>query len=150
MVLILLKFGKQFKMIAMNTNVLKYQADKVWVLLVIFIMGLSSCKKDVINGEDGLGQPTKVTRTADLKVSDAFKWNTINEMQVEITPNKSGLLIIQGAKAEIFHKAFLQAGNTHKARLTLPNTNENLFVYFNGAKEEIKVVAGAIVRSNLK
>lgn len=149
MVLILIKFGKQFKMIAMNTNVLKYQADKVWVLLVIFITGLSSCKKDVITGEDGLGQPTKVTRTADLKVSDAFKWNTINEMQVEITPNKSGLLIIQGAKAEVFHKAYLRAGISHNARLTLPNLHEYVFVYFNGAKEELKVSSG-FVKCNLK
>jgi hypothetical protein len=128
----------------------KLKITYAWIFLVVFVTGYSSCKKDILNEEDTLNQPTKVTRTADLKVSDAFKWNTINEMQVEITPNKSGLLIIQGAKAEIFHKAFLQAGNTHKARLTLPNTNENLFIYFNGAKEEIKVLAGAIVRSNLK
>jgi hypothetical protein len=137
-------------MISINLIKGKLKITYVWLFLVVFITGYSSCKKDILNEKDTLNQPTKVTRTADLKVSDAFKWNTINEMQVEITPNKSGLLIIQGAKAEIFHKAFLQAGNTHKARLTLPTTNENLFVYFNGAKEEIKVVAGAMVRSNLK
>jgi hypothetical protein len=78
-------------MISINLIKGKLKITYAWLFLVVFITGYSSCKKDILNEEDTLNQPTKVTRTADLKVSDAFKWNTINEMQVEITPNKSGL-----------------------------------------------------------
>ena len=71
-------------------------------------------------------------------------------MQVEIMPNKSGLLVIQGAKAEVFHKAYLQPKVKHVARLTLSNLHNNVIVYFNGAKEELKVSSGSAVRCNLK
>lgn len=134
---------------------LKNQTEKHFIAkfaiitLLFCAIGFSSCKKEIINQEESLDQGTKVSRTADLKVSNTFKWSTINEMQVEISPNKAGLFMIQGSKAEVFHKAYLQPGVKHIARLSLPNVHENLFAYFNGAKEEIKVTAG-IARTSLK
>ncbi len=127
----------------------QYIAKNVVFMLLLCALGFTSCKKDIINQEERLDQGTKVSRTADLKVSNTFKWSTINEMQVEISPNKAGLFMIQGSKAEVFHKAYLQPGVKHIARLSLPNVHENLFAYFNGAKEEIKVTAG-IARTSLK
>jgi hypothetical protein len=117
---------------------------------MLITISFASCKKDLSLGEPLPKHGQKATRTSDLKVSNTFKWSTINEMQVEINPNKAGLLIIQGEKAEIFHKAYLQPKVKHIARLTLSNLHNNVIVYFNGAKEELKVSAGTAVRCNLK
>ena len=120
------------------------------LLAVLFTLSLSSCKKDLIPSEPKSVQPEKVTKTRDLKVSDNFKWETINEMVVEIVPDKAGLLLIQGENAEVFYKAFLQPGVSHSAKLTLQNIHQKMFVYFNGAQEEINISSGGKVKSNLK
>ncbi|MDP3928148.1 MAG: hypothetical protein Q8R57_03920 [Bacteroidota bacterium] len=127
-----------------------YSIQKLFILVVLFTLGLSSCKKDLVPSEPKLAQPEKVTKTRDLKVSDNFKWETTNEMVVEITPSKSGLLLIQGENAEVFYKAFLQPGVSHTAKLTLQNIHQKMFVYFNGSQEEINISSGAKVKSTLK
>lgn len=118
--------------------------------MVLFSFGLSSCKKDLVPTEPKSVQPEKAAKTRDLKVSDNFKWETINEMVVEITPSKSGLLLIQGENAEVFYKAFLQPGVSHTAKLTLQNVHQKMFVYFNGSQEEINISSGGKIKSTLK
>lgn len=126
-----------------------YSIQKFLILMLFFTTGLSSCKKDLIPSESKSVQATKVTKTRDLKVSDNFKWETTNEMVVEITPTKSGLLLIQGENAEVFYKAFLQPGVSHAAKLTLQNLHQKMFVYFNGSQEVINISAGTKVKSTL-
>jgi hypothetical protein len=134
----------------LNTPQLSASFTKLLATVMLITISFASCKKDLSLGEPLPKQGHKATKTSDLKVSNTFKWSTINEMQIEINPNKAGLLIIQGEKAEIFHKAYLQPKVKHIARLTLSNLHNNVIVYFNGAKEELKVSAGTAVRCNLK
>ena len=134
----------------LNTPQLSASFTKLLATVMLITISFASCKKDLSLGEPLPKQGQKATKTSDLKVSNTFKWSTINEMQVEINPNKAGLLIIQGAKAEVFHKAYLQAKVKHVARLTLSNLHNNVIVYFNGAKEDLKVSAGTAVKCNLK
>jgi hypothetical protein len=133
-----------------NTLQASVSFSKTMAIVLIITISFASCKKDLNLGEPLPKEGQKATKTRDLKVSNTFNWSTINEMQVEINPNKAGLLIIQGEKAEVFHKAYLQPKVKYIARLTLSNLHNNVVVYFNGAKEELKVNAGTAVRCNLK
>lgn len=76
-------------------------------LMLFFAIGFTSCKKDIVYKDENSANTAKASKTADLKVSNTFKWSTIHEMQVEINPNKAGLFMIQRSKAEVFHKAYL-------------------------------------------
>jgi hypothetical protein len=70
-------------------------------------------------------------------------------MGVEITPKTSGLLLIQSANAEVFYKAFLKAGEKHTTKVTMQNSHEKMYIYFNGAQEEVVVKPGVMVASKL-
>lgn len=141
---------KQINMTIINTLLRTIKVNSLMTLLVLFTIGFTSCKKDLIPTEPKSVQVEKATKTRDLKVSDNFKWETSNEMQIEITPSKAGLLLIQGANAEVFYKAYLQPGVSHTAKITLQNTHEKMYVYFNGMQEEVNISSGGTVKSNLK
>jgi hypothetical protein len=120
------------------------------ILSLVTLFG-TSCKKDLVERYEKnktVASP-EVTKTRDVKVASNFEWSTTNEMGVEITPKTSGLLLIQSANAEVFYKAFLKAGEKHTTKVTMQNSHEKMYIYFNGAQEEVIVKPGVMVASKL-
>jgi hypothetical protein len=123
----------------------------ILILSLVTLLG-TSCKKDLVERYENTkpAAAPSVTKTRDIKVASNFDWSTSNEMGVEITPKTSGLLLIQSANAEVFYKAYLQAGVKHSTKITMQNKHEKMFIYFNGAQEEVVVKPGLVVASKLK
>lgn len=136
--------------ISMNKIRRNFGANSLLVVLFLITTWISSCKKDLTVNEQNSNTSNMVSRTKDLKVSNNFKWSTIHEVQVEIAPKKSGLLLIQGVNAEIFYKAFLQPNVPHIATLALPNIHDKMYIYYNGAQEMVSVNTGSRIKSNLR
>jgi hypothetical protein len=120
------------------------------IVLLLSIMAIS-CRRDL----DALGPKTvtqnaEPTKTSELKVAEHFNWETSNEVEFEITPTKSGLLLIQGENAEVFHKAFVHAGTTYNPKFSVQNKFTKLNVFFNGKEEKFTLTAKSKIKSNLK
>jgi hypothetical protein len=120
----------------------------VQVGLIALSLGTIACRKELPPAPQS--EPAKVTATKDLKVSADFNWETVQRFDFEINPNSKGLVMVMDEKANIFYKAFLLPGQSHKANVTVPSYLIKAFVYFNGNKEEITLGATKSYSSNLK
>lgn len=123
------------------------------VLLALVSFLATSCKKDLIEKYEktkATNPVQKVSATKDIKVSENFEWSTTNEVELTINPTKSGLLLVQNEMGEVFYRAFVKAGAPFQAKFSLQNKNPKMYIYFNGAMEEVSIVPGLKYSSNLK
>jgi hypothetical protein len=128
------------------------KCSKLFLLIYGFLITTTilSCKRDQDLIRPKSNQAKQATSTGELKVAEHFNWETSNEIEFEITPTQSGLLLIQGENAEVFHKAYVHAGTSYNPKFSVQNKFTKLNVFFNGKQEKFTLTAKSRIKSNLK
>lgn len=129
-------------------NSIKFKSLLIVATIAVLAL-LQSCKRDLEQIKPKQVQHTQPSKTNELSVSENFKWQTSNTVHFEINPSKTGVLLIQGENAEVFHKAIVKAGNTYSASLTVQNKYKNIYVYLNGNREKFTLADNIHIKSNL-
>ena len=130
-------------------NSVKFRFVFVVATIAIFTL-LESCKRDLEQINPKAIQKTQPSKTSELTVSENFNWETNYNVEFEITPSTSGLLLIQGENAELFHKAFVKAGISYHPTFTVQNKYSKMIVFLNGKQEKFNLSSGIKIKSNLK
>ena len=125
----------------MKSNVYKLG----FTLLIITIIMLS-CRKDIYDVTPDQSSP-KIKSMSELKASSDFNWKTTQNVDLELTAAVKSSMIIKSSTGVVFHKALLQAGESYKTSITIPNYLKELSFVLNGVSYILKIENNKVLYS---
>jgi hypothetical protein len=113
------------------------------VFLVLSLLGFSSCRK--IEKKEDIGTSKTI---ANLKISQAFKWETTRIIDVSLTATRSGVVYINPTKGDFcFNKGLLSSSTGYNTRITVPSYVNEVNLVFNRKTYQVPIVGNNLAFS---
>jgi len=114
------------------------------ILLVLSLLGFSSCRKMELKQDDASASKSM----SDLKINQAFKWETTRIVNVNLTGMKSGVVYINPIEGNYcFNKGFLSSSTGYNTVITIPSYVKEVKLVFNKQTYLVPVVDNNLVYS---
>ncbi len=102
----------------------------VLTILIIGLVFLSSCKKEVV-------QPTatvasKPQNMRELVASPTFDWKTTKDYHLTLTGNFNEVVTIKSKSGVVFHKGFMKSNISYVLNITIPASQKSVHLIYHG------------------
>ncbi len=103
---------------------------KMMLIFAVLTILFTSCKKDLIENEEFPGEQINDKTMVDLTVDEDFNWKTTKDIQVNLTGATKGVVLINSAEGDNYHKGMLTSGVEYETKITVPTyVNEVQLAY---------------------
>jgi len=102
----------------------------VLTILIIGIVILSSCRKEVIQPTNNVAN--KPQNMSELVASPSFDWKTTKDYQLTLTGNFNEVVTIKSKSGVVFHKGFMKSGTSYKLNITIPASEKTVHLLYHG------------------
>ena len=112
------------------------------ILLILSLLGFSSCRKMDLKQDDAAASKSM----ADLKINQAFKWETTKIVNVNLTGMKSGVVYINPIEGDYcFNKGFLSSSSGYNTVITIPSYVKEVKLVFNKQTYLVSITGNNLV-----
>lgn len=109
------------------------------IALVTMLVFFSSCQKDLEMMEPSPSPLQTATTMSDMQVNADFDWKTMKDLQIEVKSNTKAVLYIKSKTGTIYHKAFVNYGESYNTTFAVPTYEKELEILLAGQSRTVSV-----------
>ena len=121
---------------------------KTILLLFIMQVGLSSCKKQLVDKYEQSQKTTVATKTEEIKAASNFKWNTTSTLTVNFNPltgdSRIAVLKVTAEDGSVITQKLQKASESHTFNLDIPSHYSKVNVIFGTNTKQFDTKTGKI------
>jgi len=114
------------------------------IFLALSLLGFSSCRTSDLKKED-IGTSKTI---ANLKINQAFKWETTRIINVNLDGTRPGVVYIYPIKGNYyFNKGLLSSSTGYNTNISVPSYVNEVKLVFNRRTYQVPIVGNSLIFS---